>query len=128
MKRAIVILWSVVMAANAWTASEVVDGVTWYYETFSSGGKTCARIISGSVKYVGDLKAPSSLSGYPVNAIGIFAFSGCSGLTSVTIPSSVTRIGSSAFRGCSGLTSVTIPSSVTSIEEYAFSGCSGLTL
>ena len=128
MKRAIVILWSVVMAANAWTASEVVDGVTWYYETFSSGGKTCARIISGSVKYVGDLKAPSSLSGYPVTAIGSSAFSGCSGLTSVTIPSSVTRIGSSAFRGCSGLTSVTIPSSVTSIEEYAFSGCSGLTL
>ena len=54
-------------------------------------------------------------------------FSGCSGLTSVIIPNSVTSIGGCAFSGCSGLTSVTIPSSVTSIGGYAFSGCSGLT-
>ncbi|MBC8207433.1 MAG: leucine-rich repeat protein [Kiritimatiellales bacterium] len=31
------------------------------------------------------------------------------------------------FRECSGLTSVTIPSSVTSIGDSAFNGCSGLT-
>ncbi len=59
--------------------------------------------------------------------IGNSAFRGCSSLTSITIPSSVTRIGDSAFRGCSGLTSITIPNSVTSIGESAFSGCSGLT-
>ena len=55
------------------------------------------------------------------------AFISCSGLTSVTIPTSVTSIGSSAFEGCSGLTSVTIPTSVTSIGYSAFSDCSGLT-
>ncbi|MQP20529.1 leucine-rich repeat domain-containing protein, partial [Prevotella copri DSM 18205] len=54
------------------------------------------------------------------------AFSGCSGLTSLTLPSSVTSIGESAFSGCSGLTSLTLPSSVSSIGESAFSGCSGL--
>ena len=54
-------------------------------------------------------------------------FYGCSGLTSVTIPNSVTSIGSFAFGGCSGLTSVTIPNSVTSIGSFAFEGCSGLT-
>lgn len=37
-----------------------------------------------------------------------------------------TSIGSSAFAGCSGLTSVTIPDSVTSIAGSAFAGCSGL--
>ena len=59
--------------------------------------------------------------------IGDSAFSRCSGLTSVTIPGSVTSIGYNAFSSCSGLTSVTIPDSVTSIGGYAFAGCSGLT-
>lgn len=39
---------------------------------------------------------------------------------------SVTTIGNSAFSGCSGLTSITIPDSVTTIGEWAFSECDGL--
>lgn len=58
--------------------------------------------------------------------IGAGAFSGCGGLTSITIPGNVTSIGNRAFKDCAGLTSVTIPNSVTSIGEYAFYGCSGL--
>ena len=62
-----------------------------------------------------------------VTKIGESAFEGCSGLTSLTLPSNVTKIGESAFEGCSGLTSLTLPSSVTSIGSSAFHGCSGLT-
>ena len=61
-----------------------------------------------------------------VKTIGNSAFAGCSGLTSITLPRTVTSIGNSAFAGCSGLTSITIPG-VYKIGEYAFSGCSGLT-
>ena len=62
-----------------------------------------------------------------VTSIGYSAFYGCICLTSLTLPSSVTSIGSSAFEGCRSLTSLILPSSVTSIGSSAFSGCSGLT-
>jgi len=62
-----------------------------------------------------------------VTTISNLAFNGCSRLTSVTIPDSVTTIGDNAFAYCSGLTSVTIPAGVTSIGNYAFMDCTGLT-
>ena len=59
--------------------------------------------------------------------IGAYAFENCTGLTSITIPNSVTTIGAYAFEYCSGLTSITISNSVTEIGEYAFYNCTDLT-
>lgn len=53
-------------------------------------------------------------------------FYNCTGLTSVTIPSTATTIQTYAFRHCTNLTSINIPSSVTRIEDNAFQECTGL--
>ena len=82
-----------------------------------------AKIVAG-----GDAYARFSENYYTSNdKLGDYAFSGCSGLTSLTLPSSVTSIGRGAFHGCWKLTNLTIPSGVTSIGYSAFRGCSGLT-
>ena len=60
--------------------------------------------------YSGDVVIPSSVTaGNTFAVIGIdnYVFSGCTSLTSITIPESVTHIGESAFSGCTKLTKVT---------------------
>ena len=61
-----------------------------------------------------------------VTSIGSYAFA-YTGLTSVTIPNSVTFIFSHAFRLCTSLTSIIISENVTSIEDSVLEGCSNLT-
>ncbi|MBQ7579774.1 MAG: leucine-rich repeat protein [Clostridia bacterium] len=87
------------------------------------------------VLYIGNhlIDAKTSISGsYSIKGGTILiadrAFEGCSSLTNVTIPNSVTSIGYRAFYECKKLTSITIPDSVTTIGEYAFFGCNGLTI
>ena len=62
-----------------------------------------------------------------LSSIGYNAFSECSGLTSIVLPSSITWIGNFAFNGCCSLTgSITIPKSVTQIGYKAFYDCCGI--
>ena len=102
-----------------------IDGI---YYNLDSEAKT-AEVTSKPDRYKDDVIIPETVryneTIYNVKTIGWAAFNNCSGLTSVTIPNSVTFIDNGAFYGCSGLTSVTIGSSVTSIGEWAFSGCIG---
>ena len=91
-----------------------------YYEALSEDVVIPENVVIPGKVYVGSKELT-------VTSIGDGAFSGYTGLMSVTIPEGVTSIGSSAFYGCSGLTSVTIPSSVKSIGSSAFYNCVGLT-
>ena len=83
--------------------------------------------VSGSDKSVTEVVIPSEYNGLPVKKIGFGAFQDCTGLTSVTIPDSVTAISDAAFWNCTGLTNIVIPDSVTTIGEGTFLDCSGLT-
>ena len=105
------------------TGEELPDGGL-VFELASDGESYAVADYTGTST---EVVIPSVHEGLPVMSIGQYAFRGCSGLTSVTIPDTVTRIGDFAFEDCSSLTSVTIPNSVTSIGWSAFSGCSGLT-
>lgn len=83
----------------------------------------------------GNLIIPSTVSyggnTYTVIAIWTRAFSNCTGLTSVSIPSSIRLIGPYAFYSCNGLSgTLTIPANETyymSIYKGAFASCMGLT-
>ncbi|MBR0201464.1 MAG: leucine-rich repeat domain-containing protein [Bacteroidaceae bacterium] len=77
-----------------------------------TSSSTLARIFGTQVK--------EYVLGEEVKSIGDYAFYGCSGLTSVTIPERVTSIGYQAFSGCSGLTKAEF-ASVESLCGIAFS-------
>ena len=79
---------------------------------------------SGTDKF---LTVPTSIDGHTVVAIADSAFSSTT-LTSITLPTTVTKIGWFAFQACTALTSVTIPDSVTSIGYSAFPSSSTLTI
>ena len=77
------------------------DGVTIYYNYINNGTEL---EVAQSYRYYGDVNIPDKVTyngnTLPVTSIGSYAFDDCSGLTSVTIPNSITNIGGAAFGGC----------------------------
>ena len=121
------LILSVFFSISASAYDVEVDGI--YYNLISKGN--AAEVTKGDKEYSGDITIPSTIIvndvEYQVKGIENRAFYRCSGLTSISIPNSVTSIAEETFYNCSGLTSVTIPNSVTSIGDWAFDECSGLT-
>ncbi|MBQ2679625.1 MAG: leucine-rich repeat protein [Firmicutes bacterium] len=131
-KKLLAVLLSVVMIVGVvpmtlMAASSIypVTGGNIYYNYIYYPDNRREIEITGCDKSVLGVTIPSSINDIEVTTIGP-AFYNCSGLTRVTIPSSVTRIKGSAFNGCSSLKSIIIPNSVTSIGNSAFKGCSSL--
>ena len=86
--------------------------------------------VKYSIDYAFDVIIPEYIvyenEKYKVTSIGVDAFYGCTDLTAVIIPNSVTKIEKGAFFGCTKLESINIPDSVTEIGEDAFFDCESL--
>ena len=104
-----------------------VGGISYSVNTTN---KTASVVSNYYGAYSGNIIIPETIiydnTTYSVTSIGEDAFYK-SGITSVTIPNSVTSISENAFLDCHQLEFVTIGNSVTTIGEYAFRYCYRLT-
>jgi len=98
-----------------------IDGINYYRnflnsEAYVYGGGDCS----------GDIVIPETFEygGYEYTVTRLYGVQGCSGLTSIVIPNSVSFIREGAFQGCSGLKSVT--SYITDVFETGLDAFDGI--
>ncbi len=143
MKKTLLILVAIVFALNLSSKAEDFstvnsEGDTIYYNilspyyaysqvevTFKDSNE-----YAYADEYIGAIAIPDSVlydgNYYYVSKIGDRAFYYCTGLTSITIPNSVTQIGDLIFYNCYGLVSVTIPNHIYMIPYNTFYNCTNL--
>ena len=82
---------------------ETIDGLRYLIDSDAKTATLTAK--TGGEKYSGNIVVPEKVK------------------ASNGVEYTVTSLGANCFYGCSGLTSITIPSSVTSLGDYCFSYC-----
>lgn len=92
--------------------------------TYSSDGSAITLI--GYTGPGGAVIIPENIEGLPVKTLGVAAFQGHPGLTSVTLPESVTTLEGYTFSFCKNLESVNIPEGVTYVGTATFLDCVNL--
>lgn len=133
------ILYSFTNKAYAGWFYQTIDGIHYCINYTRYGDNIVAdnaQVANPNTGLVGAVNVPSELSFYYSTAlfsgilrcpvIDVSGFTDCTGITSVTLPNTVTSIGWGAFQNCVNMTNVNIPYGVNIIETFAFDGCTSL--
>lgn len=107
---------------------EIIDGIK--YVVISEEEKTASAIrYSSSIS--GELVLPEKVEikgqTYTLTELSNSFMNGASGLTKVTLPSSIKRIAGSSFNGCSSLKEINLPEGLEYVGGSCFVNCRELT-
>lgn len=115
--------------AEARTADFMVDGIFYYLNDDGVSVTVTNRSVYHAEAYIGDIQIPPTILyngvNYSVVAIEDGTFSGCTGVTGVSIPNTINKIGSHAF-SATKITSIVIPNSVSSLGDGICYNCKQL--
>lgn len=114
---------TVIVATNTGAADGAFSGTTGLTVKVKGSGLVVGKMLEGASRVTLDLSETT------IKSIVSDAFNGCTGLTSIAFPASLTSVGDRAFAFCSGLSSVDLSGckNLSSIGLGAFALCSDLT-
>ena len=122
--RALLLALSFLPSSFTFAYDFVENGI--YYKKSSDGSSVGVTYKNTNYNsYSGNVIIPTSVRGYPVRSINLYAFKDCSEITSITLPNSLDSIDWFAFENC-GITNISIPNSVNVIGVGAFFSCANL--
>ena len=107
------------------TAAPAADGVC-NTEDYTYSVVNGEAVITGYTGNDSSIILPSQLGGYPVTAIGSYAFYDYANLETIYLSNEIKTIEEQAFEGCSGLKNIYFPNTLSEIRSYAFSNCTSL--
>ncbi len=124
----LLIVPSVVNAADTYTATSTINGITvnWSYELNENNqieNLKCTNVQD----LTGSFSIPSTIDGKTVVSIGASGFVKTTGITEIIIPNSVEEIGNGAFKDCTKLVKINFGTGIESVGYNAFENCTSLT-
>lgn len=83
-------------------SAEVIDGINYL---LNASSKTAIVVKLDNDKYSGEIVIPQKITAndgveYTVTILGKNSFNGCTNLTSVSLPESITSLANACFYGC----------------------------